>query len=326
MSGNTLFENTFDVEKIDEENYVGKVPLKMPLKMARGVYGGHTCAQTLLVAIRSAPGLIPHSLHSYFLAPGNSNVPMRYKVMKLLDSRNFAIRYIEVHQNDRIRYTCTVSLVRPGRRNNPKSKYDIRDPFPGKIDRNASTSKVQHHTGYILTSYNDKFLDYKLVPEEVEKHPTQRNLVFHHKINQDDPFSDRAYNYVALADISDSALLTTLARVLHIPWNPTKDHPYLEYQEERTALFALDLSINALHIYHYNAMSLDHHIYFHMDDFESFDPCASWLTSDVRYKRHSNNRTVVESSMYNSDGVCVATVVQEGLVVFHQGIPELAKI
>ena len=65
------FEESFRVKKVGEWKWEGVHPLKLPLRLARGVYGGHTVAQTLLVGIESAPGYIPNSFHSYFIGPGD---------------------------------------------------------------------------------------------------------------------------------------------------------------------------------------------------------------------------------------------------------------
>jgi acyl-CoA thioesterase-2 len=53
------------------------------------VYGGQSLAQALLAAARSGPGWPVHSLHAYFLEPGDPRLPLRYAVERLQRTRSF---------------------------------------------------------------------------------------------------------------------------------------------------------------------------------------------------------------------------------------------
>ena len=116
---------------------------------------------------------------------------------------------------------------------------------------------------------------------------------------------DPIYNYVGLADLSDSAFLTTMARILHIPWAPSLEIDET-YDESRDATYIMRTTLNAAHIFHYNAMSLDHHIYFHNQDYtpdddSNFDICKDWLAFTYQMKRLSNNRTLVRGFLFNEN-------------------------
>lgn len=313
------FEEAFRVIKIDENNYVGAHPLRLPISIARGVYGGHICAQALLVGMESAPGYIPDSFHLYFIGAGNHKKPMSYKVTKVLDGEAYASRLIQVIQNDQIKSNCMVTLRKKGiltkkssRDENLGSPYEI-PRIHTKVDDPNKLHQV-HHTDYIKNAYSDEFLDHNLVPEEKDQDPADRWITVYSAIEQPKLFKNPLYNYVGIADLSDSALLTTLARVLHFPWNPTEKYSPEEFDSERDARVLLKLSMNILHVFHYNAMSLDHHIYFHTDDYENaIDICQDWLTFTYQVRRLSNHRALVRAHMFNKEGSCVATVVQEGL-------------
>ena len=55
------------------------------------VFGGQVLAQALVAAIRTIPEDRPvHSLHAYFLRPGDPDVPIEYAVERLRDGRSFS--------------------------------------------------------------------------------------------------------------------------------------------------------------------------------------------------------------------------------------------
>ena len=53
------------------------------------VYGGQSLAQALVAAARAGPGWPVHSLHAYFLEPGDPQQPLRYAVEPLQRTRSF---------------------------------------------------------------------------------------------------------------------------------------------------------------------------------------------------------------------------------------------
>lgn len=319
------FEDVINVRKIDENTWEGVHPLRLPVSGARGVYGGHLIAQTLLVFIESAPGFVPHSFHSHFLRPGSPDGPCLYKVTRLNDGRNFAMRLVKVMQKAKVVFTAMCSLVRKGQKVTsgdlnlmlPPPALQQKYPDPNQLDQLI-------HTGFCHNAYLDELLDYKLCPEEENIPPAERWVTLWSKIYQPSKqkFNDPKFNYVTVGELSDSALLTTMARVLHLNWNPTVDNPFQSYDDNKDARTIIDYSMNALHIYHYEAMSLDHHLYFHTDGFESFDPINDWLTLTYQFKISRNHRTLVRGFFYNKEGNCVATVIQEGLTHMRPGVPE----
>lgn len=323
------FEEALRVIQIDEETYVGAHPLRLPLAGARGVYGGHTCAQTLLVAIESTPGFIPHSYHSYFIKAGSPSIPFTFKVTKLHDGRTFCMRQIRVIQKDKVIYTAMCSLVKKGVK--ATSELNIMHQPPPLHKKYPDPSKLHNvkHTDFIRNAYSDEFSKFALCPEEDRLRPSERWITVWSGLDQPHKTSvtDPKYNYVGLADLSDSALLTTLARVLHLDWNPTVDNPFESFDETKDARNIMSFTLNALHIFHYNAMSLDHHLYFHCDDFETgFDVVKDWLTLTYQFKILKNNRALVRGFFYNKEGNCVATVIQEGLTYMKPGVPNNPKM
>src|SRR3712207_1757468 len=75
------------------------------------VFGGQVAAQALVAAARTAPeGMSVHSLHSYFLRPGDTAVPIIYDVDRVRDGRSFSTRRVLARQHGRPIYALTASF------------------------------------------------------------------------------------------------------------------------------------------------------------------------------------------------------------------------
>lgn len=66
----------------------------------RRVYGGQVVAQALVAAQRTVVGRPVHSLHCYFIRPGDPKVPIVYRVELTRDGRSFTTRRVDALQND----------------------------------------------------------------------------------------------------------------------------------------------------------------------------------------------------------------------------------
>lgn len=65
------------------------------------VFGGQVLAQALLAAGRTVPdGRLPHSMHGYFLRPGDDAAPIGFAVERLRDGRSFSARRTHALQAD----------------------------------------------------------------------------------------------------------------------------------------------------------------------------------------------------------------------------------
>ncbi len=75
---------------------------RQPDSVRQRVYGGQVAAQALIAATRSVgPQFHVHSLHSYFLLPGDYNVPIIYDVERIRDGKSFATRRVLARQHGR---------------------------------------------------------------------------------------------------------------------------------------------------------------------------------------------------------------------------------
>jgi acyl-CoA thioesterase-2 len=66
------------------------------------VFGGRLVAQSLCAAVRTVEDMPLTSLHACFMAPGQTGVPLEYRVARLRDSRRFANRQVTAHQDGRL--------------------------------------------------------------------------------------------------------------------------------------------------------------------------------------------------------------------------------
>src|SRR5699024_1085702 len=78
-----------ELEPVDENTFVGR---SLPQLHGR-VYGGQVLAQALLAAGRTMTAdRLPHSVHGYFLRPGDLEEPITFAVERLRDGRSFSAR------------------------------------------------------------------------------------------------------------------------------------------------------------------------------------------------------------------------------------------
>src|SRR5947199_9617521 len=65
----------------------------------RSVFGGQVIGQALVAAARTIEGRVPHSLHAYFLLPGDMAAPIVYEVDRIRDGRSFTARRVQAIQH-----------------------------------------------------------------------------------------------------------------------------------------------------------------------------------------------------------------------------------
>ncbi|TCT06001.1 acyl-CoA thioesterase [Aquabacter spiritensis] len=75
------------------------------------VFGGQVVAQALAAALRTVPeDRVAHSLHGYFLLPGDPDAPILYDVERIRDGRSFTTRRVVAIQNGRAIFFTSVSF------------------------------------------------------------------------------------------------------------------------------------------------------------------------------------------------------------------------
>ncbi|MCV7226323.1 acyl-CoA thioesterase [Mycolicibacterium komossense] len=77
---------------------------------AHHILGAHIAAQALMAGARTAGGRAPHSMHVYFLRPGDGRYPVDFEVAPLQDGRTFAARRVTGRQNATVLMEATTSF------------------------------------------------------------------------------------------------------------------------------------------------------------------------------------------------------------------------
>src|SRR5271165_2024108 len=77
------------------------------------VFGGQVAAQALMAAGRTVERGRVHSLHSYFLRPGDPSVPILYEVDRIRDGRSFTTRRVVAVQHGRAIFNLSASFHEP---------------------------------------------------------------------------------------------------------------------------------------------------------------------------------------------------------------------
>ncbi|HEV2567210.1 acyl-CoA thioesterase II [Sphingomonas sp.] len=88
-------ERLLTVEELDRDLFRGA---RQPEGRGR-VFGGQVIAQALMAAVRSTDAeRVPHSLHAYFMRPGDEQVPIIYRVNRDYDGGSFSTRRVVAFQ------------------------------------------------------------------------------------------------------------------------------------------------------------------------------------------------------------------------------------
>lgn len=88
--------SALQLDRVDADHFTGP---SLPRPRGR-VFGGQVLAQSLVAAGRTVPdGRLVHSLHGYFLRPGDVRLPIEFAVERLRDGRSFSARRTHALQN-----------------------------------------------------------------------------------------------------------------------------------------------------------------------------------------------------------------------------------
>jgi acyl-CoA thioesterase-2 len=95
-----------DLEQVEVNIFRGT----QPDEERQRVFGGQVAAQALVAAGRTVESGTVHSLHSYFLRPGDPNIPILYEVDRIRDGRSFTTRRVVAIQHGRAIFNMQTSF------------------------------------------------------------------------------------------------------------------------------------------------------------------------------------------------------------------------
>lgn len=113
-----------DLEEIDANIFRGQ---NEESRWGR-LFGGQVAAQALVAAGRTVNGLPAHSLHAYFLRPGDPAIPVVYTVDRIRDGRSFVTRRVVGQQRGKAIFNLSVSF------HEPESSYEHQSAMPDAPD------------------------------------------------------------------------------------------------------------------------------------------------------------------------------------------------
>ena len=93
------------------------------------VYGGQVIAQSVMAACETvSPSRLQHSLHGYFIAPGDIGKPVHFDVETLRDGRSFSARRVNATQQQGTILTAIASFQEQG-----QDGFEFSDPMPDDV-------------------------------------------------------------------------------------------------------------------------------------------------------------------------------------------------
>ncbi|MCD1570053.1 acyl-CoA thioesterase II [Agromyces mediolanus] len=247
------------------------------------VFGGQVLAQSLMAAMHTVePERVIHSMHGYFLRPGDVEHPITFSVDRLHDGRSFSTRRTHAFQNGEPILSLIASFQTrdDGLEHQLAMPSDLPDPesLPSTAD---VLGKVDHDVARYWAS--ERAFDMRHVPSpiylEVEGERVPRQAVWMRAFGRlpDDPNQHRA----ALAYASDYSILEPILRAHGVAWTT----PGLKIA------------------------SLDHAMWWHRDA-----RVDEWLLYTQESPSAAGGRGLSLGRIYTRDGVLVASVAQEGMV------------
>ena len=271
-------EKILDLEQLEVNIYRGSVFSPESGNWQR-TFGGQVAGQSLVSAVRTVdPRYQVHSLHGYFLRPGDASSSTVFIVERLRDGGSFATRRVNAIQHGETIFSMSASFQ------TDQSGIEHQDAMPSAPPPEDLPGLTE------MRAFDDAGFkqfaewDVRIVPQEkLERLPgkaSQQQVWFRHR----DPLPDDYVLHIcALAYMSDLTLLGS-AQVHH--------------QAERK---------------HLQIASLDHAMWF-MRPFRADE----WLLYDQSSPSACGGRALTQGKIFNRYGEMVAAVMQEGLTRYQR--------
>lgn len=251
------------------------------------VFGGQVIGQALVAAYRTVENRVCHSLHAYFIRPGDPKIPILYKVDRSRDGKSFTTRRVVAIQHGQQIFNLAASFQVPEQGFEHQaampdipapeelpSERELRKAVAGKLPEAIAKHFSRPRPIEIRPVNPQHYID----PEPME--PVQ-HVWFRARKEVGD---DIALNQCILAYASDMTLLDTCVRPHGVSWVSGK----------------------------LQSASLDHAMWFHQP-FRVND----WMLYSQDSPSASGARGFNRGSIYTRDGRLVASVAQEGLIRYH---------
>jgi acyl-CoA thioesterase-2 len=247
------------------------------------VFGGQVLAQSLIAAMRTVPDdRVVHSMHGYFLRPGDVNLPITFSVDRIHDGRSFSARRTQAYQDGVPILSMIASFQDEDQGLDHQVDMPEDLPEPESLPNSAaSLAHIDHPVAQYWAS--DRPFDMRHIPSPiyltVEGEHVAHQAVWIKSVGPlpDDPDLHRA----ALAYASDYTIMEAAMRRHGIAWST----PGLK------------------------AASLDHAMWWHR-----FGRVDEWLLYAQESPSATGGRGLSLGRIYSRDGRLLASVAQEGMI------------
>jgi len=274
-----------DLEPIEVNVFRGR----SPSESRQRVFGGQVAGQAMVAAGRTVPGERPvHSLHAYFVRPGDPGVPILYTVERVRDGRSFSTRRVVAVQHGRPIFTMSASF-QAGERGLEHADAMPVVPEPESLPP-LEESLRQSAPELDLSRLGPRRVDLRYV--------------------QESPIELRRRNLTASDQRRPARSQVWMRTAGRLPDDPLVHTCAVTYASDMTLLDSVLLAHGrAWDEPDLQVASLDHAMWFH-------GPLRAdeWLLYDQHSPWAGGGRGLASGRIFTRDGRLVVTVTQEGLV------------
>jgi acyl-CoA thioesterase-2 len=249
------------------------------------VFGGQVLAQALVAAQRTVPEeRTAHSVHGYFILPGDLQAPIVYFVDRLRDGKSFTTRQVTAIQHGRAIFNMSASFqVR-------ESGLEHQLPMPNVPGPETLRSELE------------------VIRERSDDVPSELRSV----ITQDRPIDFRPVEYVDPFDPAPQPPVKHMwfRAIGEMPDQPLVHQAVLAYASDYGLLgTALQPHGRTYRRPGIQVASLDHSLWLHRE-------CRvdDWLLYAIDSPAAAGARGFTRGTVFTRAGVLVASVAQEGLI------------
>jgi acyl-CoA thioesterase-2 len=269
-----------DLEPLERNLFRGR----SPQSGWQRVFGGQVIGQALVAAARTVEGRGVHSLHCYFMRPGDPSVPIVYEVDRIRDGTSFTTRRVVAIQHGHAIFSMSASfqVEEPG--------LDHQIPMPDVPAPESLPSEQQ---------LKEQFLP--LMPEPVRRYWERERPIEMRPLD--------LTRYMSRKPLEPKQHLWFRATAA-LPDDPLVHQSVLAYASDLTLLDS-SLLAHGRSIFDRDLQvaSLDHALWFHRP-FRADD----WLLYAQDSPNSSGARGFSRGEIYARDGRLIASVAQEGLI------------
>jgi acyl-CoA thioesterase II len=280
----TLLE-TLQLERIELNLFRGTSPDTRPGR----IFGGQVIAQSLLAAYETVEDRVCHSMHCYFIRPGDPTVPIVFDVDRSRDGGSFTTRRVVAVQNGKQIFNLAASFMAP---------------------EEGFAHQVQMPEAPHWSTLPDEM---ELARRAMESNPAMMNEMMKHWMVRQRPVEMRspdARTYWMDGKPKEPVSMNWLRCRTAIGDDPRMHQVILAYASDMN-LLSTGMRPHAVHwqTKGFQSASLDHAMWFHKPtDF------TQWHLYAQDSPSASGGRGFIRGSIYAEDGTLVASVAQEGLM------------